>query len=73
MTPGSSGSAVFRPPSRIGAAKFADRYMRTPYGRHDVGERRDLQRGTPASGSSALALTLLMTAPLMPIDAFARA
>ena len=34
MTPGSSGSAVFRPPSRSGAAKLAERYTRRPYGRH---------------------------------------
>ena len=29
-TPRSSGSAVFNPPSRTGAAKLADRYIRTP-------------------------------------------
>ena len=60
------------PPISIGALKRALRYTLIPYG-----------RSTPASAATlaryigvricALALTLLSTAPLMPIEAFARA
>ena len=42
-------------------------------GPEDVGERRRLARGTRAVRLVALALTLVSTVPLMPIEALARA
>jgi hypothetical protein len=57
---------------RTGAAKLADRCRRTPYGRQRSASAAAFARysGVRLSG---LALTLLTTDPLMPIEAFARA
>ena len=66
-TPGSSGSAVFRPPRRIGAAKFADSTCGDRPA-PEIGERGHFGQVTGVR-TSTLALTLLMTVPLMPIEA----
>ena len=56
----------------FGAAKFADRYVRMPYARNVLARAAAFSRYGRVS-DSGFALTLLMTVPLIPIDAFARA
>ena len=72
-TPGSSGSAVFKPPSLQRRGDVRREIQPDAVGPEDVRQRRDLGEIVGRSGCATSALTLLTTAPLMPIEALARA